>query len=133
MSNIEIPFPRERSRRYRFFEIMPGALSYFMLVLPVILSLINVTLAAVFVLVYLLINFTRGIAGAIRGLHGYHVMRVHQKYPWAQMLSELEAGKADPRAKRPKWHLDELKRLSDRPLLMPPSEVAHAIIIATYK
>lgn len=105
-----------------------------MLALPVILSLINVTLAAVFVLIYLLINFTRGIAGAIRGLHGFHVMRVHQKYPWTQMLSELEAGElSDPRVKRPQWHRDELKRLKDRPLLMPPSEVIHAIIIATYK
>jgi len=131
MSNIEIPFPEERGRRYRFFEILPGALSYFMLVLPVILSLINVTLAAVFVLVYLLINFTRGIAGAIRGLHGYHVMRVHQKYPWAQMLTELEAGEISPHAKRPAWHIAELKRLAERPLLMPPSQVVHAIIIAT--
>src|ERR1700761_1399091 len=104
MSKIEIPFPGERDRTYRFFEILPGTLSYLMLLLPIALSLIKVTLAAVFVLMYLLINFTRGIAGAIRGLHGYHVMRVHQKYPWAQMLSELEAGKVDPRAKRPKWH-----------------------------
>ena len=78
MSNIEIPFPGQRDRKYRFFEILPGALSYFMLLLPVILSLVNVTLAAVFVLVYLLVNFMRGLAGAVRGLHGFHVMRVHQ-------------------------------------------------------
>lgn len=134
MSNIEIPFPGQRDRKYRFFEILPGALAYFMLLLPVILSLINVTLAAVFVLVYLLVNFTRGIAGAIRGLHGFHVMRVHQKYPWPQMLVELEAGEvSSSRVKRPQWHLDELKRLKERPLLLPPSEVIHAIIIATYK
>jgi len=132
MSNIEIPFPEERSRTYRFFEILPGALAYLMLVLPVVLSLINVTLAAVFVLVYLLVNFCRGLAGAVRGLHGYHVMRVHQKYPWPQMLSELEAGEVSgSRVKRPKWHLDELKRLGDRPLLMRPSEVIHAIIVPT--
>jgi cellulose synthase/poly-beta-1,6-N-acetylglucosamine synthase-like glycosyltransferase len=133
MSSIEIPFPRERSRRYRLFEAMPGILSYFMLVLPVILSLVNVTLAAVFVLVYLLINFTRGIAGAIRGLHGYHVMRVHQKLPWEQMLQELEAGEVTARTRRPKWHIEELRRLPGHPLLMPPSQVIHAIIIATYK
>jgi cellulose synthase/poly-beta-1,6-N-acetylglucosamine synthase-like glycosyltransferase len=114
--------------------MLPGLLSYFMLVFPVVLSLLNVTLAAVFVLVYLLINFTRGIAGAIRGLHGYHVMRVHQKLPWAQMLKELEAGKvASANVKRPKWHMEALERSQVRPLLMPPSEVIHAIIIATYK
>jgi len=134
MSKVEIPFPGQRSRTYRFFEILPGAASYFMLALPFVLSLINVTLAAVFVLLYLLVNFTRGIAGAVRGLHGYHVMHVHQKYPWPQMLIELEAGEvSSPRVKRPKWHLDELERLTERPLLMPPSEVIHALIIATYK
>jgi cellulose synthase/poly-beta-1,6-N-acetylglucosamine synthase-like glycosyltransferase len=134
MADLEIPFEKDRHGHYRFFEILPGALSYFMLVLPVILSFINVTLAAVFVLIYLLINFSRGVAGAIRGLHGYHVMRVHQKLPWAQMLKELEAGKAaSGNVKRPKWHLQALLRSQVQPLLMPPSEVVHAIIIATYK
>jgi cellulose synthase/poly-beta-1,6-N-acetylglucosamine synthase-like glycosyltransferase len=133
MSNIEIPFPGERSRTYRLFEILPGTLAYSMLALPVLLSLINVTLAATFVLVYLLINFTRGIAGAIRGLHGFHVMRVHQKLPWSQMLHELEIGETSSvHVKRPKWHLDELRRLTERPLLMSPSKVIHAVIIATY-
>jgi len=59
-----------------------------MLVLPVILSLINVALAALFD-VYLLINFARGLAYAVPAC-GFHVMRVHQKYPWVQMPLELE-------------------------------------------
>lgn len=134
MRDLEIPFEKDRSRRYRFFEILPGALSYFMLFLPIILSIINVTLAAVFILIYLLVNFARGIAGAIRGLHGFHVMRQHQRLPWRQMLRELEAGAvSSPQAKRPKWHLETLLRTHVRPLFMPPSEVIHAIIIATYK
>lgn len=134
MSDLEIPFERDRHGHYRFFEILPGVLSYFMLALPIILSLINVTLAAVFVLIYLLVNFTRGIAGAVRGLHGFHVMRGHQKLPWSQMLRELEAGQvSDAGAKRPKWHLSALQRSLTQPLLLPPSEVVHAIIIATYK
>lgn len=133
MTDLEIPFEKDRHGHYRFFEILPGALSYFMLTLPVILSFINATLAAVFVLIYLLINFTRGMAGAVRGLHGYSVMRQHQKLPWSQMLRELEAGMVNPQAKRPKWHRDALTRSQTQPLLMPPSEVIHAIIIATYK
>lgn len=134
MADLEIPFEKDRHGHYRFFEILPGLLSYSMLALPVVLSMLNVTLAAVFILVYLLINFARGISGAVRGLHGYHVMRIHQGYPWASMLQELEAGEVSPHAKRPKWHRDEVARsLGERPLLMPPSEVIHAVIIATYK
>lgn len=130
---FEIPYEKDRHGHYRFFEILPGMLSYFMVLLPILLSLINVTLAAVFILVYLLINFARGVAGAVRALHGYYVMRQHQKLPWSQMLRELEDGQVSPQAKRPKWHVDALLRKQVRPLMMPPSEVVHAIIIATYK
>jgi cellulose synthase/poly-beta-1,6-N-acetylglucosamine synthase-like glycosyltransferase len=134
MSDFEIPYEQDRHGHYRFFEILPGTLSYFMLILPTLLSLINVTVAAVFILIYLLVNFVRGIAGAVRALHGYHVMRVHQQLPWAQMLRELGDGKVSgSQVKRPKWHLSALQRTKVRPLLMPPREVIHAVIVATYK
>src|SRR4051812_11669790 len=103
MADIEIPLESQRKLHYRLFEILPGALSWFMLALPFILSFINVTLAAVFVLIYLLINFARGMAGAIRAMQGYHTMRVHQKLPWPQLLSEVESAEVSPHAKRPRW------------------------------
>lgn len=132
--DIEIPLEKDRNKRYRFFEILPGALSWFMLCLPIILSAINVTLAATFVLIYLLINFMRGMAGAARAIQGYYTMRTHQKLPWAQMLVEVEA--AEPlskHVKRPKWHYTAIEHAEKGQILMPPSEVVHAIIIATYK
>jgi len=129
----EIPYEQDRSKRYRFFEILPGLLSYSMLVLPVVLSVINVTVAAVFILIYLLINFSRGIAAAAGALRGYYIMRVHQKLPWSTILKELETGHIPPNAKRPKWHVGAVARAQTKPLLMPPSEVIHAVIIATWK
>ncbi len=141
MTDIEIPLEKERGKRYRFFEILPGALSWTMLALPFLLSFVNIpfagqeiNLAVMFVLIYLLINFTRGIAGAIRAMQGYHTMRVHQQLPWRQMVSELQAGGVSGHVtKRPRWHFVALQRASVKPLLMPPSEVIHAVIIATYK
>lgn len=131
--DIEIPYEKYRHGWYRFFEILPGTLSWFMLALPFILSVVNVSLAAVFVLVYLLITFTRAIAGSVRALHGYRVMRQHQKLDWLQLVAELEAGEMnDEHAHRPKWHDDQLKRQSVKPLIVKPSEVLHAILIATY-
>ena len=133
MANIEIPTEKDRRGHYRFFEMLPGILSYTMLFVPLLLSLIDVRVAAVFILVYLLINFARGIAGAARALHGYHVMREHQALPWRQMLQELGKGQVSALAKRPKWHRGRVERIPQQPLLMPPSEVIHAIIVATYK
>ncbi|MEK7153703.1 MAG: hypothetical protein AAB834_07150, partial [Patescibacteria group bacterium] len=133
MTDIEIPYKEQRNKRYRFFEILPGSLSWTMLFVPLILSIINVTLAALFVLVYLLINFTRAAAGAIRAFHGYGVMRKHQKLDWQQLVRELGAGEVpDPKAQRPKWHYDNLLRLSVQPMIVSPGEVLHAVIIATY-
>src|SRR5882757_9570818 len=133
MADIEIPLEKNRHGWYRFFEILPGAVSWTMLALPFILSFIDVTLAAFFVLVYLLINFTRGVAGAIRAIQGYRTMRHHQKLPWRQMLVELESGTVEPHAKRPKWHRDALQRAQARPPLVAPSDIIHAVIIATVK
>jgi hypothetical protein len=133
MTDIEIPYEKDRTKVYRLFEILPGSLSWFVLALPFILSLINVTLAAVFVLIYLLVNFTRAVAGAIRAVHGFHVMRQHQRLDWPALVDELEKGEVPAGAHRPKWHYNRLMRQDTAPLSVKPSEVLHAIIIATYK
>lgn len=133
MQDLEIPLEKDRKGRYRFFEILPGVLSWSMLALPFVLSLINVRLAAFFMFVYILINFARGMASAIRVMQAYRTMREHQRLPWAAMLAELGKGAIPPRVHRPAWHRYAVGQLESRPLLMPPKEVVHAVIIATYK
>jgi len=133
MKNIELPYAKDRRGHYRFFEILPGVLSYTMILLPLILSLINVTLAAVFVLIYLLVNFSRAAGGAVRALHGYRSLRKYLKVDWRQLVDELDAGEvSDAKALRPKWHYDNLLRLSVKPMIVKPSEVLHVMMIATY-
>ncbi len=134
MIDIEIPLEKDRHGWYRFFEILPGVTSWSMLALPFVLSLINVDIAAAFVLAYLLINFIRGMAGAIRAIEGYRTMRQHQQLPWRQMLAELEAGEvADAGSKRPKWHYEALLRMAIDPNRPGPSDIVHAVMIATVK
>ena len=133
MTSIEIPYEKNRKGHYRFFEILPGALSWSMLCLPFVLAFINAGLAAVFVLVYLLINFARGAAGAVRAVQGHHTMLQHQKLPWVPMLHELEVGEVNAQAKRPKWHLQAVERNKTQLPVAQPSQLIHAIIVATYK
>ncbi|HEX8763191.1 MAG TPA: glycosyltransferase family 2 protein [Candidatus Saccharimonadales bacterium] len=133
MTDIEIPYAKDRKGHYRFFEILPGVLSWTMLFFPLILSFIDIRAAAIFILLYLLVNFTRAVAAAIRALHGFSVMRKYQKMNWPQLVAELQAGEvADAAAVRPKWHYDNLLRLSVQPMQVKPDEVLHAVIIATY-
>lgn len=133
MTDIEIPFKEERGKRYRFFEIMPAVLSWTMLFLPLILSLINVKVAALFVLIYLLINFSRSVAAAIRAMHGYNIMRKHKRLDWLLLLKELKNGEASSAAAiRPKWHYENLLRLSTQPMVVKPDDVLQLVIVATY-
>ncbi|HYH75565.1 MAG TPA: glycosyltransferase family 2 protein [Candidatus Saccharimonadales bacterium] len=133
MTDIEIPYKEQRGRRYRFFEIMPGVLSWSMLLIPVVLAFLNVTLAALFVLIYLLVNFSRAIGVAIRSVHGFSVLHQHQRLDWRQLDADLQAGAVlHPGTNVPKWHVSNLKRLKEQPMKVAPDDVIHAIIIATY-
>ena len=132
MTDLEIPYEKNRTKRYRFFEILPGSLSWLLLFLPLILSLINVTAAVFFILAYILIYFTRALAVAIRALAGYRTMRQHEKIDWNLLLDEVELGEIAGHARRPKWHYNNLQRLQAGTIIVKPSELIHAIIIATY-
>ena len=133
MKSIEIPYEEERNRRYRLFEILPGALSWLLLFAPLLLSLVNVTLAAFFILAYILIYFTRAMAVNVRALAGYRTMRQHEKIDWNQLLDEVDAGQVSgPHVVRPKWHLNNLARLMAAPPVVKPSELYHVVMVATY-
>ncbi|HSH18133.1 MAG TPA: hypothetical protein VK978_02005 [Candidatus Saccharimonadales bacterium] len=133
MTDIEIPYKQDRGRMYRFLEILPGMLSWFMLFLPLILSLINVTIASVFILVYLLIFFVRSIGVNIRAFQGYNMMSKHRRMPWADMLAELEQGEIlEQNAGRPKWHYENVAKAQAGDVVVRPEDVVHVIMIATY-
>lgn len=133
MTNIEIPYEHDRRGHYRFFEILPGLISWLLLFMPFILSFINVTVAAAFVLTYVLVTFVRAIASGLRALQGYGVLRKHQKLDWPAYLEELQLGEIEPGVTRPDWHRDNVERTRFRPERIHPNEIFHAIIIATYK
>lgn len=133
MTDIEIPYAKDRKGHYRFFEILPGMLSYLLLAMPFILSLINVTLAAFCVLLYMLIYVTRGLGVAARGVQAFRTLRRYQTYDWAEMLKEQSVGKVDGRRKLPNWHREIVERLAENPSDLMPDEQIHAIIIATVR
>lgn len=132
MTDIEIPLERDRHGWYRFFEILPGVLTWTLLFMPLILSFINVTAAAFFILAYVLIYFTRSLAVDVRALSGHRMLNRYKKIDWGELNSELEAGEtAATTQPRPKWHIANLLRLSVKPAAVKPSHLYHAIIIAT--
>jgi hypothetical protein len=144
MTDLEIPFETDRRGHYRFFEILPGALSWTLLFMPLILSIINVTAAVFFVLGYLLIFFARSMAYSVRAIAGYRVMKQHMKLDWNSLCADIEAAVGPlndsdvainttnfPDNIAPKWHLDNLRRRHERGQTLHPSQLLQAVIIAT--
>lgn len=104
-----------------------------MLLLPFLLGFFAPHAAAFFIIGYLLLWFAKAIGLNIRVLQGWRTVQVHQNLNWTQLLKELEAGKVpEAFANRPKWHYSNLLRLQVQPALVKPSEIVHAVIIATY-
>jgi cellulose synthase/poly-beta-1,6-N-acetylglucosamine synthase-like glycosyltransferase len=130
-TDIEIPFPKDRGFRYRLFEILPGALSWTILALPFILSLINPYITVFFIIGYLLLWFAKSVGLDVRAVQGYKIIKEHEKLPWLEMLEELKTGNALNKD-RPAWHYRNMTRIAADPVPIKPDEVTHALIVATY-
>lgn len=132
MTDIEIPYEKDRKGHYRFFEILPGFLSWLLLFLPLILTLINTTVAVVFILAYLIIYFVRSLGYDFRAISGYITMKHHLKLNWIELVKDVENG--TPREndiERPRWHLENLVRREGFKEKFKPSQIIHAVFIAT--
>lgn len=134
MRQLEIPNPQERDRRYRFFEMLPGLLSWLVLLAPFILAKINVRLAAYFIVVYIAIWVIRSIAIAFRTMQGWGRVAEHRRLDWQAMNADLEKlQSAAPHS--PRWHQANIQRVAERmqDSRLLPSQVVHAIFFAIYK
>lgn len=94
IQDIQIPLPKERGFWYRFFEILPGALSWIVLLSPVILAFISPLLAAYVITLYLLVWFIRSIVMSVRTLQAYRLMKEHSKIDWQRLIDDYSDAKA---------------------------------------
>lgn len=132
MTDIEIPYEKDRKGHYRFFEILPGAMSWGIVIITVILSFLNIELMVVLLLTYLIIFFIRSLGYDVRAIDGYLTMKKHVKINWDQLNEDLEIGIVDfTNNKRPKWHANNMARMLSYDKIYKPSEVIHVAMIAT--
>lgn len=133
MKNIEIPYVHERGRRYRAFEILPGFITWSILIFPFVLSQISPHATVFFIIAYMLLWFVKAVGLNVRAIQGFRMLDKHQKLPWDTMLAELQSGKvSQPDRHIPAWHYETVRRLQETPAIVQPDDQIHAIIIATY-
>ncbi len=131
VQDIEIPQPADRHGWYRFYEILPGALSWTVIILPFLLAFVSITASAAIMIAYLLMWFIRAIVLNVRVIQSYNLLVEHQKINWQALIDDVQKGEAThPSA--PKWHAANLARIARTPNGIDPRETVHAVVIATY-
>ena len=86
---IEIP-DGKRKPLYRFFEILPGVLSYGMIILLFVLSAINPVFGAIYLLLLIAITLVKAIGTAFRTVQGQKTIERAMRVDWHQRLTDLE-------------------------------------------
>lgn len=137
MQDLEIPLGK-RTRFYRFFEMLPGLLSYTVIALPVVLSFINPLYGAVFIIVFIIIWFVKTVGMSYRTIQGYNTLQRAQRIHWSLRLADLESPAQSLRDRhyegswRSEVHQHNLEQLANTVHARKPSDIYNAIIIAAY-
>ncbi len=141
MINLELPLGK-RSRLYRFFEMLPALLSYGMLILLIVLSVINPLWAAIYLLLLILTMFIKSFLIAYHTIRGHGRLVSAQRVDWHERLIQLETPvESYPHIEHSKSsgfgyadHKESLRLIAAAQAgeYPKPSELYHAVIIAAY-
>lgn len=138
--DLEIPLGK-RTKLYRFFEMVPAIISYSMILILVVLSLINPLAAAAYLLLIIITMLVKAVGIAAHTILGHRKISRAQRIDWSERLSDLE----DPISSYERVkdndstgfgysvHQENLRLVSaDAGNFPKPSQLYNAVIIATY-
>ena len=141
MIDLEIPL-KHRTKLYRFFEMVPGLLSWGSILLLFVLSLVNPLLAGVYVLLVITTLLIKASTIAVHTIKGSQRITKAQKIDWHVRLADLanpSKSFARLKHKRPtnelgaRTHVENLRLMANATSGYPrPNEIYNAVIIATY-
>ena len=140
MKSLEIPLGK-RTKQYRFFEILPGLLSYGAIILLVVLSFLNTVLASAYLLLIVLTALVRAVGIAYHTIKGNKELKRSCAVNWHARLMELGDAEASYKKLKNKNykeyefsnHKENLLAIATNPKKYPkPDEIINAVIITAY-
>lgn len=139
-TDLDLPLGK-RTRKYRFFEMFPGIISYSAILLLVVLSITSPYLATIYLLLFITTMLIKAIVMAKHAIVGHNRMKRASAIDWHQRLIEI----ANPEVHTTQYemqakisfvdkvHLENMQRIVKHPSNFPlPSEIFNAVIIAAY-
>lgn len=153
-ADLEIPLGK-RTKKYRLLEILPGAMSYTMIILLFALSIISQALGSYYLLLIIAVTLVKAVGIVYRTIQGYNAAKRAEKVNWHERLVDLETPheryevllKHKCKEFAFNEHVENLKLLSvgkdlvlsesevivDEPISFPkPKEIYHAVIMVAY-
>ena len=153
-ADLESPLGK-RTKKYRLLEILPGALSYTMIILLFALSIISPALGSYYLLLIIAVTLVKAVGIVYRTIQGYNAAKRAEKVNWHERLVDLETPheryevllKHKCKEFAFNEHVENLKLLSvgkdlvlsesevvvDEPISFPkPKEIYHAVIMVAY-
>ena len=154
-ADLEIPLGK-RTKKYRLLEILPGALSYTMIILLFALSIISPALGSYYLLLIIAVTLVKAVGIVYRTIQGYNAAKRAEKVNWHERLVDLETPheryeellKYKCKEFAFNEHVENLKLLSvgkdlvlsesevvvdNEPIFFPkPKEIYHAVIMVAY-
>jgi len=140
MIDLEIPLGK-RTKAYRFFEMVPAIISYGMIILMVVLSILNPLIAAIYLLVIIITMLVKASGIAVQTIGGHNRLMRAQRVDWHARLMDL----TDPAAAYERVrgehssglgyadHQENLRLLASQTARdIVPATTYHAVIIATH-
>lgn len=139
--DLELPI-RERTKLYRFFEMLPALMAYSIFIVMLVLAFIDPLYAAIYLLLFIITMFVRAMFIAYYTIRGYNRMEVAMKVDWRKNMEDLNDPqksfnkllKSDAATlKKNEHHIDNLKQVLDKSKDYPlPKNIYNAVIVAAY-
>ena len=138
--NLEIP-QGKRSRLYRFFEILPGVISYGAIILLFVLSWADPVIGSIYLFIIIASTLVKAIGVAYRTIQGYEVLKRAEHVDWRKRMQDLSRPHDayerlhddDNKSYHFEEHLENLKFMAAMGSEYPnPDSIYHAVIITAY-
>ena len=138
--NLEIP-QGKRKPLYRFFEILPGLISYSAIILLFLLSWLNPVIGAIYLFIIITSTLVKAVGVAYRTIQGYKVLKRAERVDWRRRLEDLETPHDsyerlrddDNKSYHFDQHLENLKMMTVMQKEYPdPTKIIHSVIMAAY-
>ena len=138
--NLEIP-QGKRTKKYRFLEIVPGAISYSAIILLFLLSWLDPVIGSIYLFAIIASTLVKAVAVAYRSIQGYKVIKRAERVDWHKRLEDLEnphdayerLHNRDEKGYHFDIHVENLKMMVSMESEYPkPSKIHHAVIMTAY-